>query len=483
MLLDKVYTDFVIHTNLDDGIYKTVFIKISEVLDSIKDIKWQRLSYAVGDQETITDFTSHLSVPLYVLEIIQNLFHRFFTFPDKSHIQLDLEYKNQNYSIISDDNNIIIPEQIQFIQELSLFKLFLVVTKAYDIFAEFDKLFSFVDDFKLKINSVYEPLLKQFETQTTKESVDVGLLSSKSIYGNQSFIENLKQKRKDLLNTIEVLVKEREELIKDKNNISKILNACHGLEFEYSTLKEEYEELKRLHNDYIQKFDKVLEVIAEIDTELAGLNIDPKLNRDEIEYLKEKKSTFVFEREQIELASKDTKNLLETTEVRLKEINAKLKKASAYSQDDITILVDKIQEYEQRKNDLEMELISVENEIKHQTSKAATDSSKLESISHISVFPSGIKNFSKDIVEHLSNPLQPTSVTVVMNYLRYYFAYHTTNIASKLIHDYGDTNPLLLQTLASRLVLVRCFGVYYNNVFSLIDFSDNRVKYTHAVEA
>ena len=35
MLLEKVYTDFVAHTNLTDSIYKSVFINISEVLNKI----------------------------------------------------------------------------------------------------------------------------------------------------------------------------------------------------------------------------------------------------------------------------------------------------------------------------------------------------------------------------------------------------------------------------------------------------------------
>ena len=82
------------------------------------------------------------------------------------------------------------------------------------------------------------------------------------------------------------------------------------------------------------------------------------------------------------------------------------------------------------------------------------------------------------IVTHLSSSLQPLPVTIIANYLRYFFGYHTTNLASNLMEQFPNNNIYVIQALASRQVLTDYFGLYFNNFFSVFPIENPRIENT-----
>jgi len=79
------------------------------------------------------------------------------------------------------------------------------------------------------------------------------------------------------------------------------------------------------------------------------------------------------------------------------------------------------------------------------------------------------------IIDHLSTPLQPRAVITVLNYLRYYFAYYATLITRDLTGQAPSESIYRLQAVACRLALTRAFGAYFNQIFSVDSFADNRI--------
>jgi hypothetical protein len=484
MILTKIYEEFVETTSLRDGLYKTVFSRIWEVLDKIKDIKWIKLKYTIDDKEYITDFTTTRTVPLYIVEIIQNLIDKSYSFPENSTVFLDVEYKGIPYIIKCINDKILIPEELEFIREMNIFRFFLVTKKVFDVFSEFDDIFSFVNNFKTKINSVYIPLQKQFDKKLAKERIDLGEISTEKVASTQSLVENLKNSRKDVLSNIESLRESKERLISDKNNISKAVRSRRGLEAERDSLKLEHESLKEIYTDYKTKFDKTVDLISEVDVELEGLvylktNNSNEYNEEFHNFLLDRKELIVKDKNLLISMATDTKGLMDSISVRLISLGNMIRKIENYSEADIISLTDKIEEKEKKLNDSFIALTSMDNEIKHQTSKSISERIEVESTrteKNMHTYSVGIDDIEKkDITDHLFTSLQPTSVTVVMNYLRYYFAYHTTKIAAGLVDTYPKLDSSILQAIACKLVLAKNFGISYSNIFSYVNFVDSRI--------
>jgi hypothetical protein len=485
MILTKIYEEFVETTSLRDGLYKTVFSRIWEVLDKIKDIKWIKLKYTIDDKEYTTDFTTTKTVPLYIVEIIQNLIDKSYSFPDNSTVFLDVEYKGIPFIIKCINDKTTIPEELEFIKEMDIFKFFLVTKRVFDVFSEFDSTFSFVNNFKTRVNSVYTPLQKQFDKRLAKERIDLGEISTEKIASTQSLVENLKNNRKDILTNIESFRESKEKLIADKNSISKAVRSRRGLEAERDSLKLEHESLKETYTEYKTKFDKVVDLISEIDVELEGLvylktNNTNEYNEEFHKFLLDRKELILKDKDSVISMATDTKGLMDSISVRLISLGNMIRKIERYSEADVVSLTEKINEKEKKLNDFFIALTSTDNEIKHQTSKSISESIEVEvtrTENNINNYTVGIDDIEKkDITNHLSTSLQPASVTVVMNYLRYYFAYHVTKIAARLVDTYPNLDSSVLQAIACKLVLAKNFGILYSNVFSSVNFVDNRIN-------
>jgi len=490
MRLQKIYEDFLAHTQLEDSIYKTVFIQFDEVLNMISNLKWIHLKYTVGTQTEEVEFSENKPVPLYIIEIIHNTFYQFFSFPDGCVVELIVEFEGIEYKIYSNNNQTTIPEQLMFIKNLDIFKYFLVTKPVYDIFNEFENLFSFSEQFRTKIESIYGPLKDRFAERETKKEIDIGTISKSSIADSQSLVEVLKKRRKELLNTIAVLVSEIEAVSTDQKKISGVLRVISGLDHDKKIYVAEYNGLKLKLEEETTNFNSVLDIISKIQVELDGLYSSvPEIQatpefKKEIKYLLDKKEVFKKQQDNLMRSTKGIKDLMDSTNIVLNGITDQLRKANAYNVDDINVLEDRLNELNKKKENAQIELLTVENEIKQHVSKTNMDSVKMEKIP-IRQATSGeaLNEVSRrEIVSHLNNSLQPNSITTVLNYLRYYFAFHVTRIASELESRTEGIESAMLQAIASRLVLVRCFNMYFNNMFSLIDFADNRIRYVSLIK-
>ncbi len=490
MILKKIYEDFLVHTDLKDSIYKTVFIQISDVLAMLNKIKWIRLKYVVGEQKISTEFLNIKTVPLYILEIIQNLFYQSFTFPENCRVELVVELNGIEHHIISENNVAIIPKELSFIKDYNLLQHFFVIRPVFDIFSEFDSLFSFTDKFKTKVEDIYKPLEQSFLNKEASEEIDAGMVSKSSVADKQSLIEVLKKRRTELINTIAVLTSEIEATEANQKQVSRILKTIDALNHDKKIVESEYHNLKSRFKERRERFDEVLDVLSSIQVELEGLYSSDAAVREtddykeEVNYLLSKKELFDKEKIKLEGETRDLNNLIESTKIALNEMIEKVKKANEYGNDDVTTLAAKYKEFLNKKENSQIELLSIENEIKQLKSKANQDITKIQSVPVTSNSASGAleETCRRDIVSHLSSSLQPNSITVVLNYLRYYFAFHVTRIAAGLDTNDSVIRPGLLQCLSTRLALVRNFGVCLNNLFSVIDIADNRIANVNVIE-
>ena len=477
MILSNVYEKFVEHTGLKDAMYKTVFIQIGDVLSYIKDINWIKLKYNIGSDNYVYSFISEEEIPLYVVEIIQNLFDADYSFPESSKVELELEYKGLPYKIECIGDEVTIPPDIAFLDKYSLFRFFLVTRKVFDIFKEFDNLFEFTDTFRMKVDSIYAPLKNKFEEQVGHEEIDKGNISIANVSSVSTLIENLKKSRGSILKKLDGLNTEKTKLIKNKNEIMKAVRSKKGFELERKNVTNEYEILKEDYENYKKDFNKIIDTISEIDAQLETMVYNKEtVNVAEQEHLKDRKHIFEKQKEDLLATLNTTKGIIDNVKLRIVEINNYLKNIQNYTMNDVDVLAQTIEEIDKEHQETYISLVTIENEIKQQSLKVSSDNTQMEK-EKIRVRDESLgKVDTQDIVAHLSKPLQPTSVTTVMNYLRYFFAYYTSKVTADLIKLYKDLDAPTLQAVACKIVLGKFFGVYYNNIFSSVKFVDNRIQ-------
>ena len=477
MILNNIYEKFVEHTGLKDAIYKTVFIQIGDILQYIKAIKWIKITYNIGTDIHTHNFKPDGEIPLYVAEVMQNLFDNTYSFPESSKIELELEYKGMPYNIVCEKDEVTIPSDIQFIADYSLLDFFLITRQVYDIFFEFDELFKFTDTFKTKIDKIFTPLRDKFEDQVGHEKVDSGDISSSNISSVNTLIENLKKSRSGILTKLDQLNESKSKLIYNKNEVLKAVRSKKGCELERKNMTNEYNILKEDYDKYKKNLYKIIDMVAEIDSQLETMAHD-KENVDvaEQEYLKERKVVFAKQQKELEGTLADTKALMDNVTLRLTEVNNHIKSIQKYTMNDVDVLAQKIEELDKSHKETYVSLTTIENEIKQQSLKVSSDNAQIEREKQRFENAGLDQVASQDIVAHLSSPLQPTSVTVVMNYLRYFFAFYASKISAELMDVYKDFNAPTIQAVACKLVLTKFFGVYYNNIFSSVKFVDNQVK-------
>ena len=477
MILNNIYEKFVEHTGLNDAIYKTVFIQIGDVLQHIKDIKWISIKYNISNDNYTYTFTPKEEIPLYVVEIMQNLFDNAYSFPESSTIELELEYKGISYKIICEKDDVVIPPDIMFLAEYSLFDFFLITRQVYDIFSEFDELFRFTDTFKTKIDKIFTPLRNKFEDQVGHEEIDKGKISVASVSSTNTLIENLKKSRSTILQKLDNLNEQKHKLIQSKNEVLKAVKSKKGCELERKNLSIEYDILKEDYDKYKKDLYKIIDMIAEIDSQLETMSLDKEtVDISEQEYLKDRKVVFAKQQKELEETSGNTKSLMDNVSMRLVELNNFIKKIQRYTMNDVDALAQKIENIDKHYKETYVALTTTENEIKQQSLKVISDSTHIEKEKNRTGKEGLDQIATQDIITHLSSPLQPTSVTLVMNYLRYFFTFYVSKISVELMDIYKDFDAPTLQAVACKLVLTKFFGVFYNNIFSSVQFVDNRVK-------
>ncbi len=482
MLLDKIYADFVAHTNLTDSIYKAVFVNISEILNKINSINLISLTYTDSDdrKSTFYEFEEIDKIPRYIVELFQNIFKNYYTLPESSTVSLIVTYKDVEYEIINKGMETTIPEGVKFLKSLELFNWFILDKPVIDLFGEFDKVFNFMNSFKSPITNVFEPLKKKLEKTEATEHIMDNAVSKNTVADTELSVESLQNKIKDVLASVDSLRIKRDQLQINKNNLISKINSREALLADQEKLTVEYQTLKEVQEDYLHKIDQMSIVVVEIEAALVDLN--QKNTKEEsyskdIELYIEKKIIFEKEIESRRVSVKDFDGMLKNFSDRIKSITNDLSEIENYTTNDIDTLGSNIKALNTEQEDLYSILLGLEGELKHQKSLLNTNALRLEKASTDSMYTGvAIKSIETvAITSHLALAQQPTSVITVLNYLRYYFTYYSTVITKGFLDNYSGLDTYLAQAVASKVVLLRYFGMYFHTMLSAIDFADNRI--------
>jgi hypothetical protein len=361
-----------------------------------------------------------------------------------------------------------------FLKDLNLFSIFIVDRPVYDIAGAFDQEFKFMDSFKTPVTDVFQPLRKKLEKADAIVQTAHNSLNINTVANTQLQVENLRQKINDLLPKIELIRKTRENCFKDKHSVVTGVNARETLMAEKEKLTMELETMSRSHKMSQTKKDKLEEVIKEIDKVLVDLShgMEGIVSPTAKEYI-DKKLLFKQEIDYIDTSLADYKRIISDLAIRIKSITEELEKIDGYTTADTEVIDNKITRLNKEQEELYSILTGLEGALKQQTDLLHTSSVKLEQAD--SYMNAAVQNVEDTaIVSHLSTPAQPISVTTVMNYLRYYYFYHSTLIAKDLLTAY-DTDVYTAQAIACKLVLMRNFGLYLHQMISYAEFMDNRL--------
>lgn len=478
MLLDSIYTNFVKNTGLSAGIYKSIFAKINDVLEKVNFIKWEKLVYSNGSADEVVVNLNNTQVPQYQIEIILNLFYNFYTFPKNFNAKLYLTFNNIEYIITYDNEKdvAIIPDEISFIKEYNLFELFTLLRPVYDVFSEFDRLFKFTEIFKTKINKVYPDLQKKFEEDLAVTNVITGEVKKSNIPEKEAFLENLINTRTEILGELDEIRTKLDKAVENKNTVHFYLKSKNGVSFEKDKLQDELNLLQDAYNDYKTRYDDTNNLIQDIDKEITNLvdfeNIE---DSTEVDVLKEKKNIFKKSLEQYNNNMLSTKKLIDITQGRLNEIASQFNLTKEYTQADEDTLLKQIEDLEKYQDILYGKLMSVDGEIKNTKSIISNNTINYEKAKLASNNSFDTSELTS-IVDHITTPEKPNAVVTVLNYLRYYFAYMATISCSELEKINPNIDVTILQSIACRSVLTNEFGLYFNNCFSIFNFSDERHK-------
>jgi len=474
MLLEKVYEDFVKHTGLIDSVYKTVFINISNVLSNVNSISWKYLTYSTEDDTTTYNFTDVKKVPRYVIELLRNAFINYYTLPTNAVIEIGVAVNDVLYKIVNSSSGTDIPEEIRFIVNYELYDMFVLDKPVYDLFGSFDDEFKFVRTFQTNINDIFHPLKKKFENEEDVSFVTDNKISENKVAEMQHNVVVLQNKIQEILSELEAQRETTTTLVDSRNRILSGVNSREAFLMDKEKYVIEFKTLQQNKEEYVEKRDKLMKVLADIDTELADINEGDASDaiRD---FLVKKKLMFEKELESVDNSINDFQTFLNDLQAKTQDITTSLAQIESYTTNDLETFDSKIKSANQRQDDLYGVLVGLEAELKHQKSKSEDVSLKNEKAhSYGDITIKSIENSA--IVNHLSTSLNPSSVTTVINYLRYYFAYHTTSIANDLIGANSKLEAHIAQAVACKLFLVRCFGLYFTQMFSAIDFADNRIE-------
>ena len=463
MILSNLYENFVRDTNLSNNTYKTVFSKISESLERIKGIKWHSLSYEYGESKFYVDFNQQPEININTSEILTNIFDNYYTFPKDSVATIGLEYNNIPFQITY-NNGLVIDDRIKFIKTDSLFNFFIQNRKVNSLYEEFDRYFKFIDNYRLYPNTIPPQLIKRFENRSAEEIVTLDNEVQSKVLDNQLLIEKLQSQQKAVMieldkkqESFKELSDRKQAVIFSKNNIASLVSEKDRLANESSiTLEQE--------NDIKIKLTKIENLLKEINLAIQD-NVDFNNVGIDIDLLKDKK--IYFEREQSYLSSNlaSVQKLSSQLQINLTDISKKLAEAESYMKDDVNMIDKNLHEIDRSREELYTTLESITSEIKNYKNKIAADSLIIEKSK--SLMDEGIADIERQsITESIMSPMQPSYITTVVNYLRYVFVYE----AEKMKQSFKTDDNVIV----SRLVLTDVFGLYFQNMFSSIDFKFNR---------
>jgi len=476
MIKKNIYKDFRDYTGLSDSVYETIFSRIEENLYKLNDLKWLYFIYNDKDADTTSmiNFSKDETIPLYVVELIKNAFGNYYTLPKSVVVTIGMSYKDAEHLVICNSEGTTIPDEINFIKDY--FHLFFMTHPVRDIFFEYDSIFSFIDKFKNPVKGIFPALEKKFGTKISKFEVESQGINQKNIMTEKLLIDSLEEKISQVLTRIEHIKMERENLQNNKSEMFEKVNNRESLMQEREKFAIENQMLSESKKTYEDRLLQLNNIIKDIDAELSFM-VDRGGNDEDLRYLHDKKIVFDHDRTSVEKTLKDISLLVRTSGSNIEILSKEIQRIDSYKDTDLSSIDTRINQLNAEQDILFKEMLNHETKLKGIKSKNLDKQLKFEqSHSYADATISNIEN--NTIVTHLSSSLQPLPVTIIANYLRYFFGYHTTNLASNLMEQFPNNNIYVIQALASRQVLTDYFGLYFNNFFSVFPIENPRIENT-----
>ena len=476
MIKNKIYKDFCDHTGLSDVVYETIFNKIEENLYRINDLKWLYFTYSDKDNDVFNtvNFSKDKTIPLYIVELIKNIFGNYYTLPSSVVVSLGIIYKGKEYNIICNAEGTEIPEEVSFLRDT--FNLFFMTHPVRDIFEEYDNTFNFINKFKTSIKNIFPALEKKFTTGETSSDYlkEDEKIDTKSLIQEKMLIQSLEDKISMNIAKLDQIRAERENAEKDKEILFSSVNNRDALLQERNKFKIELEMLSDSSEVYQDRMDRLETILNKIDSELSYA-IDNSGSQEDVSFLKEKKIVFSHEKTSLTKSINDINLLIRTASNNSDILNKELSRIEDYKNINIDDIEKKIEDLAKFHADTYKDLVVTEAKLKDIKSKNLEKQLKVEKAqTYTDTTIQNIENNS--IVSHLSTPLQPSSVTIVSNYLRQYFGYYTTQLSNSLLEESPDSNIYIIQAMATRLCLLRYFGLTFNILFTVFPIADDNIK-------
>lgn len=472
----SIYKDFIDHTNLTDPMYETVFIRVQELLSRINNIKWLYLSYTDKESgsSSVVNFNSDTTVPLYIIELLKNAFGDYYTLPKLVVVTIGVMFNNIEYTIVCSNEETSIPDELLFLKDGDIFNLFFLTHPVRDIFTEYDHIFNFVTKFKTNISTIHPALEKKFNIKSSQQIVDTQGINNNELMADKILIEQLEEKMRKILLENSNLKIEQENIQNEKKDIFSLANNRDTILQDKEKIENEYSAIMNTKEEYDNRVERLNTIIQEIDSSLSCA-LDKNGDPEEIRYLQDKKLIFDHDRTSAEKAIQDLSMLLRTALTNLEIINNNMKRIDSLTTLDVEVIDKRLAEIDALQSSTITEMLTTENKLKNLKSKYEQEQLTLaHSQDYTDVTIQSLENNS--IVSHLSSPLQPASVIVASNYLRYYFCYYVTASTNDLIKINPNENIYTLQALATRICLMNLFGTSFNTLFSVFPIEHENIK-------
>lgn len=470
--LDSTYKQFLDHTKLTDGLYKSVFVQIDNMMDLVANTYFKSITYAIGSSKHTVDLNSAEQLPSYVVDIIKNLFEQFYTLPKNSSIQLTVVHYDVEYIVEAVGDIITIPDKIMFIRAYDLLPYFIMDSTYYDPYKAFTKLFNFMNILcEEKAQPIVElhNLFKADNKSTDLFNIGDGIENTQSI---ESTIVNLKTVRKDAIDKCAILKDKRETLYLSKLNIDKVTADRSILIDNKLKLESEYEQILCEESNYNNTINSTHKLADEIEYKLK---VDETLSEEDAQFLREKRAQLLSSLESLTKTQQQLKHNNAEYSTRIKGVQEEITRCSAsYNIPDDAIkcasdLVDIAVEI----NTLESLIVNYEAQIIQLHQQLASSSSPSDSTVNTDSL------FNKLATMGYSKP-----IVVVMNYLKNWFTYNVDNFTNSIIADgvycqYNSYEPAYAQIVGIRFVLSTLFRLHFTNFITVFNFVDDR--YSHNI--
>lgn len=467
MRLANTYQAFIEHTGLVDSVYKSVFMQISGFMDRIDKVSFQSFTYTTDGKKFFWDFTEGSKVPLYVTEMIRNLFENSYSLPNNCSLSLAYSYDNKACVITSDMADY---GELEFIRTYKLCPYFFSEKGIYDPISAFDELFMFMNIMCHEKTMLIPELQDIF--RGAKEASDMAMEEKETIDELHRQIEHLKGKCKTLQQENELhqikLMTVQDYISESKVASDKIAELQQRLD---NTITE-YEQAYLRYTEISESYAKTVETITKLDIILSSDR--GEYSDEDLRFYAEKKNTLQSYADKVRLSEQRLKNQLSYLKVNRDALQKEISDLGAAS------IVNKVaangksftelQEVITRNESL---VVSYQAQIHQLNDKIALidreDPAK-KAITDIDTFMG--KLFSLGY----SKP-----VAVVINYLRNLFVYKvmlSTELLEKqhVYKNYGPYEIPISQLVCVRKELKALFNLNIKPHFSIVSIDSNTIS-------